>query len=315
MKIAKRKYKMSDATLIQASDDIMGSATRDLAELAAFSIDAAKIAAIGLIRNTFSDTPTDEELMGDLMLATQARNNQAEIVRNAIRPIAVRFLVKFGEQNGHYRALRVDNLSQQTYNDLMRTARAVSRRGTIHLAALASEGLTAAILTDLETQAALLDNLIDAQIDAVKNRDMAVGERIKKGNDLYTAILKLTQYGKSVWFNVNEAKYNDYILNEVAKEAAQVLAGNLNMGEQVNLSASDVKPDTELTVTATGGNVVIYAAENPGDPPNSFQQTINDGIPRTFMAAEIGFATGTRERINLYNLGPGAVSYEVVVEA
>ena len=314
MRITKRKYKMSDASLIQTSDNILGSANRDLAELAAYGVDAAKLTAIEALRDTFSNTPTDEEFMGDMMIATDARNLKAEAVRNTIRPIAARFAVKFGEQSGQYRALRADNLSQQRNDELVRTARAVSRRATLHLADLASEGLTAAIITDLDSKIQLHDDAIDAQIDAVKNRDIAVDGRIKNGNELYNALIKLAEYGKAAWFNVNEAKYNDYIVNESSKKAAQVLTGSVNMNQSVNLSVSDVGDDTVITVTAEGASVVVYFAENPADGPNAFQQTVAAGTSRTFIASDIGFASGTRERLNLYGMGPGAVNYEVVVE-
>jgi len=248
------------------------------------------------------------------MITTDYRNLKAEVVRNAIRPIAARFAVKFGEQSGQYRALRADNLSQQRGDELVRTARAVSRRATLYLMELASEGLTAAIIADLDAKTQLLDDAIDSQLDAVKNRDIAVDERIKNGNDLYEALMNLAEYGKSAWFSVNEAKYNDYIVNESSKKAAQVLTGSVNMSQVVNLSVADVANDTVITVTADGGAAVVYFAEEPSDSPNAFQQTVAAGTSRTFVASDIGFASGSRERLNLYGMGPGPLNYEVVVE-
>lgn len=315
MKIAKRKYKMSDAKLIQTADNVLGSATRDLAELATYGVDAGKLSVIEGLRNTFNDTATDEELMGDLMVATDNRNAKAEEVRNAIRPIAARFAVKYGEDSGQYRALRIESLSQQDVNDLVRTARAVSRRGTLAMTDLASEGLTVAIIDDLNTKNDALDDLIDVQIDAVKNRDIAVDDRIKKGNELYAALVKLAEYGKSAWLNVNEAKYNDYVLNESSKKNAQVFEGTVGGGLVVNLSATDIKADTDITITVTGSPLRVYFHGDPAGGVNGFEQVVSAGTPVTVKASVIGFATGVRERLNLYNADAPASTYHVVVEA
>lgn len=315
MKIAKRKYKMSDAKLIQTSDNVLGSANRDLAELATYGVDAGKLTVIEGLRDTFDATATDEELMGDLMVATENRNEAAELVRGAIRPIAARFAVKYGEDSGQYRALRMDSLSQQDVNDLVRTARAVSRRGNLAMADLASEGLTSAIVDDLNAKNDSLDDLIDVQIDAVKNRDIAVDDRIKKGNELYAAVVKLAEYGKSAWLNVNEAKYNDYVLNESSKKHAQVLEGTVPGGAIVNLSATDIKADTDITVTVTGSPLRIYMSDDPAGGVNGFEQIVSGGSPVTLKASAIGFATGVRERLNLYNEDAAGGDYHVVVEA
>ncbi|MBL0310032.1 MAG: hypothetical protein IPP77_10240 [Bacteroidetes bacterium] len=315
MKEAKRQYKMSDAKLIQTSDNVLGSANRDLAELATYGVDAGKLAVIEGLRDTFDATATDEELMGDLVVATDNRNEAAELVRGAIRPIAARFAVKYGEDSGQYRALRMDSLSQQDVNDLVRTARVVSRRSNLAMADLAGDGLTGAIVDDLNFKNDSLDNLIDVQIDAVKNRDIAVDDRIKKGNELYTAVVKLAEYGKSAWLNVNEAKYNDYVLNESSKKNAQVLEGTVAGGMIVNLSATDIKADTDITVTVTGSSLRIYFSNDPAGGVNGFEQIVFAGTPVTVKAGVIGFATGLRERLNLYNADAPGGGYHVVVEA
>lgn len=65
MKPVKRKYKISDGTLIQTSDDIISSATRDAVELAPYGITAVSMTMIAGLRTAFNDTPTDNEPMGN----------------------------------------------------------------------------------------------------------------------------------------------------------------------------------------------------------------------------------------------------------
>ncbi len=313
MKPVKRKYKISDGTLIQTSDDIISSATRDAVELAPYGITAVSMTMIAGLRTAFNDTPTDNELMGDMIDATAARNTKAEEVRNAIHPIATRIKVKFGEESGKYRGLGIELLSQQDAGQLYRTGGAVVRRSTLYLPDL--PGLTLAEINALQTKVGELDTLINTQIDAVKNRDIAVDDRIKKGNELYKAIVDLAEFGKSAWLNVNESKYNDYVINEVQKKAAQVVEGNLASGQIINLSVADVAAITELSAEPMGNSLQIYFSTNPTDYPNGFQQPIGDGNTGDFVAGAIGFAEGVRERLMLYNPGPNLLTYKVVVEA
>ncbi len=314
MKPVKRKYKMADATLVQTSDDLTGSATRDLVELTIYGVDAAAIAAIVLLRDDFSNTATDNELMGDLMVATANRNEKAVEVRNAINPIATRFRVRYGESSGKYRGLGIELLSQQNADQLVRTGRAVVRRSTQNLVEI-GQGLTALEIAALETLVGELDALVDVQRDAVKDRDIAVDERIKKGNTLYEELVKIAEYGKAAWLNVNESKYNDYVITEVYNKPAQVLEGTIGMGMIVNLSVAEVQAITALSAEASGNDMQIYFSINPTDYPNGFQQTIANGATGEFVAGAIGFAEGARERLMLYNPGPNTVTYKVVVEA
>jgi hypothetical protein len=314
MKIAKRKYKMSDATHIQVADDMMDSATRDLVELAIYGVDAASIAAIGLLRDDFSNTATDNELMGDLMTATSNRNAKAVQVRNAINPIATRFRVRYGEDSGKYRGLGIELLSQQSADQLVRTGRAVVRRATQNLAEV-GQGLTMAEIDALALLVGELDTLVDEQRAAVKDRDIAVDERIKKGNALYEEIVKLAEYGKAAWLNVNESKYNDYVINEVQNKPAQVLEGTLGSGMIVNLSATDIAAVTAISAEASGNDLQIYISTNPTDYPNGYQQVVSQGAENSYIAGSIGFEAGNRERLMLYNPGPGTATYKVVVES
>ncbi|MGE0636449.1 MAG: hypothetical protein AB7G44_05685 [Bacteroidia bacterium] len=314
MKPVKRKYKMADAKLIQLADDLLGSAARDAAELANYGVDTAYTDAIEVLRDDFSNTPTDNELMGEMMDATDARNNKATQVRNAIGPIATRFRVKYGETSGKYRGLSIDLLSQQDTAELVRTGRAVVRMATQNLAEV-GQGLTMVEIDALTLLVGELDILVDEQRTAVKDRDIAVDDRIKKGNSLYEAIVKLAEYGKSAWLNVNESKYNDYVITETYNKPAQVLEGEIAMGMIVNLSVAEVQAVTTISAEASGNDMQIYFSVNPTDMPNGFQQTIANGTTGELVAGAIGFAEGTRERLMLYNPGPNPVTYKIVVEA
>ena len=51
-----------------------------------------------------------------------------------------------------------------------------------------------------------------AQGQAIANRDNAAKERVEKANELYALLTRYCEIGKSIWYETNEAKYNDYII-------------------------------------------------------------------------------------------------------
>ena len=67
----------------------------------------------------------------------------------------------------------------------MRTGKAMSTTATKYLTALATEGVTAAKITTLNTQRDALDVAIDAQAKGISDRDVATEDRIEALNNLY----------------------------------------------------------------------------------------------------------------------------------
>lgn len=312
IRIAKRAYKMSDARLVQATDSVLQSATRDLTELASFGVTAPKIAAVETLRNTFANLPTDEELMGDMMIATAAKDELMTKVCEEIRPIIRRAQVKFGDGSPEVRKFAADGLSRLGEDELVRTAFRVVRVGTGFLTALSTEGLTQDILDALEAVAGELDVAVDTQDDAVNDRDIAVDGRIKAGNDLYAAVVNMCTYGKSAWENTNEAKYNDYVLSEVSKKHAQVLTGTLSADAIANLSATDFSPTTKINAKATSGKFKIYFAALATDAAPA-DATIIDGTLLESTAAALGYDATLRTRLNVQAVTDA--QYEVEVES
>jgi hypothetical protein len=80
------------------------------------------------------------------------------------------------------------------------------------LAILANRGLTQHDIDNLRTAAAKLQQAIQAKIQAVRVRDEATQERAEKGNYLFDLISDISIVGKGHYANINEAKYNDYVL-------------------------------------------------------------------------------------------------------
>ncbi len=207
-----RDYSMSDADLIQLADSKISAAKRDLAEMQDFGITDIILAEINKRRDNFADMTTDEELEGMKITSTEDKSAAADVLRKAIRRIMARVGNKYGIKSGKYSRFGTESLGRMSDTELYKCGKRVQRQAQLLLDQLASEGLVETDISDLSAKTQTFDVAIDAQDDAIRDRDIAAEERVTLGNDLYADIMKLSNTGKAVWEGVNEAKHNDYMI-------------------------------------------------------------------------------------------------------
>ena len=292
LKIRKRDYKMGDATLVQTADDFVDSAQRDATELAAFGITPASITAIETARTAFADKPSDVFYMSDMMIATEAKNALRQQLLSEVRQIGGRAKIKFGEDSAKYRKFDLEKLSAQTDNDLVRVGRSAIEAATEYLAELATTGLTQTMIDDLKATNVAFDDAIDAQKKAIKKRDFAVDERIMLGNELYKLVVELAEYGKLCWEEVNEAKYNDYVIyrSAVAHPPLFETEGTVSAGEVVSASVSGVSVDTHLILANNSVvDLQFYFADSPVGETGAHIVVVPPNSELSVQAIALGF--------------------------
>lgn len=312
--IERRKYKMSDADLIQLTDSIQDSADRDSVALAQFGVDAGTLTALGTARNTFANGLSDHYLSAKMVIATQNKNAKKEVIQLAIKKISDRAKIKYGDQDGRYKLFGVSMISKQSDNDLYRMAKLVIIAGTEQLADLASEGLTEQMITDLETANNEFDILIDLKNRAVRNRDAAVDERIKQGNEVYALLTNLAAKGKLCWEDNNEALYNDYVLYPSgSSNTADISTGIVDGNSTVNISISGNDGSTNYTLKNTGDQVLtFYFATEPTDSFGPVSVTVGPQSELVSTATNLGYNEAeNRLRLNVNNSNAASSSYEV----
>lgn len=211
---AVREYKFSDANLKQLADAVIMTVQRDLAYFANRGVNAATLATLRTAVDQFADTATDEEMVAAISLATEAKEAAAEAVRVMIRTIRSMAQNKWPKGGAAYAGFNFEGMATLNDDQLVRFARQVLRMATLMLTPLASEGLTAAMLTQLSTLTAAFDSAIDRKVSAVNQRDYAAQERIEKGNGIYREMMRLCNTGKDLFSTRDAARYNDYLMYE-----------------------------------------------------------------------------------------------------
>ena len=265
----KRDFSMSFAELEQFVRNVISSMRRDSAEFDNYGVSAGDIDDFEDLCNDFEDLPTDAELEGIVTIKTQAKDAKADELQVETREITTRVEVKFGENSGEYRSLDAGDLTRFSDPSLLRCARRVHRRGTDMLADLASEGLTQQILDDYDVLIQGFEDALDDKDDAVKDRDIATNNRVQKANELYEFLSNYCNYGKRIWINTNEAKYNDYVIYKTEGDLpGKVL--NLGYDSGTGIVSWDVpqspepidKYELERSTDGENWTVVYEGAEN-----------------------------------------------------
>lgn len=240
----RREYSLTDPELCMFTSNLVGDMTRDITEFGTFGVDAADVTAMQTLGNEFEVFPSDEMYEGDVITATDAKNSLAEDVKEGIRNLAIRVEMKWGADAGNYKRLGIKGMNNFTDLALLYYARRVHLCLTEYLADLASEGLTQAMLDAFEDLCLSYETALNTQHDKINLRDTKRVERVRKGNSLYVLVSKYCELGKRIWFKVDPAKYDDYIIypGGVAPGAPDAPA-NLAWDVETDTFSWDAVPD------------------------------------------------------------------------
>jgi hypothetical protein len=206
-----RKYSFSDATLKQRGDSVVACLVRDAQDFLVRGVTVEDRTGLEGLIGSFDDFTTDDELLGEVTTATEAKNGFRQNLETQIR--LVRGIAQvFYQGKGAYRKFGFDGMTQLSDDKLHRLSKRVSRVLVDHTAELLPAGLTPAVVTHLTTLSTSFDDAIDTLDEKIKLRDIATQERVINGNILYVELSRICNIGKNIYQDVNEAKYNDYVL-------------------------------------------------------------------------------------------------------
>ena len=267
MKELIKDFSMSFADLMMLASKLVFNMNRDSTEFATRGVDAAAITAFEALGNAFEVFPADEVYVGELKDATNAKNLLRDTIMNEIQLISGFFDQKWGMKSGKYTSLRIKGMYNSSDADFLLTARTVVAQATSNLAALTAEGLTQAMIDSLESNAQLLEDALIDVVDKKEVRDTKANERTEKGNELYSFATKYSKIGKLIWENVDESKYNDYVIYPSSKSS---LSKPQNLA--VALDPVDIAPLTlswDLVADATFYDIYVNIAAT-GAPSGSF---------------------------------------------
>jgi len=208
----KRDFKLTDSLLKQKADELIALIDRDITEFTDRGYNAAKKTELTTARTTVDDFPSDEQLESIKMNLTEQKDASRKALEKSMRSIFKMAENVFGLYSAKYKEFGNAAISQQSDAEIVRVAKIMSSTAEKYLSQLADEGLTSEKVTTLITQRDALDIAIDAQAKGISDRDLATENRIEALNHLYQLLIKYAGIGQDIFYEINEAKYNDYVI-------------------------------------------------------------------------------------------------------
>ena len=207
-----RDYIMNNAELYMFVSNLCSTMKRDLDDFAEFSITIDKINQLYAQAREFSKIPTDIEALGDIMVAVENKNIIRESVIDVIRMMVIRVQFRWTSDSTKVSRLGVGSMMNLPDTDLLQLARNVHTKMLEYLPDLSGQGLTQAMLDNLNILNNNFELAINEKDDAKTARQDLTAERISKGNALYRLTASYCDLGKRLYAKTNPAKYDDYLL-------------------------------------------------------------------------------------------------------
>jgi hypothetical protein len=207
-----REYIFPDAFLKQKADEFINLIDRDITEFTDRGYTPAKKTEFANARNAVENFPSDEQLEAIKMDLTAKKEAARSALEKTMRTILNMAENVFGFGSAKHKEFGASDITRQSDSELVRNAKIMSVTATKYLTNLASEGLTAAKITTLTTQKDTLDLAIDAQAKGISDRDVATEDRTEILNVLYRLLTKYAGIGQDIFYETDEAKYNDYVI-------------------------------------------------------------------------------------------------------
>ncbi|PDS24706.1 hypothetical protein [Flavobacterium branchiophilum] len=219
-----RSYHFPDAVLVTTSNAKIAFMERDAVQFTDYGITPDMVADLKASVIAFSDFSTDIESLNDQTDATASKDAKAAELKQELTSLMSRVAAKYTVKSAKYRKFGAGNISQKTDADLLLTAKRVIRVATPMLSELATNGVTAQMLTTITTHANSFENLLIDKEIKVGDRDIQQEDRVEAGNLVYADLIKYCGIGQAIWAATDVAKYNDYVVYNTQNGQAPTVA-------------------------------------------------------------------------------------------
>jgi len=175
-------------------------------------VSIADIAALESLGNSFETFPPDSFYQADVSLAVDNKNATRDDLEIKVRDVVQCAEIKWGVGSPQYKKFGAGKMTVAGDKEFLVICRQVVTAATGYLTDLTPVGLTQAMIDAVSTGSQNFEDNLNAIRDAVEQRDLKTQERITDGNEIYSFVVTYCNIGKIIWDDVDEAKYNDYVI-------------------------------------------------------------------------------------------------------
>lgn len=212
VKNCNRKYSMGDAGLAVYASNLAHTLSRNLADFTKYGVTQAKIDEMSSLVSEFFEFPGDDYFLGDVMMATAAKSAKEDEIIEAIREMALRVELKWGDDSPQYRRIGAKGINDLRNDKLIGKAKSVCQAMQEFLPELAELGMSELMIMDLDTMADEYEEAMNNQDKAMENRVINSEQRILKGNQIYQMVTYFCKIGRKIYRNKSLARYNEFVI-------------------------------------------------------------------------------------------------------
>jgi len=303
--------------LINLSFEKEAMFTRDVADLTARGITAARITAFAVLRNNFVAIPQDATLVANISIAKDARDAAAEPLRVAIREVQGIAANTFGRGSATHKTFVLQTLSDLDAGGLFLLAPTIVAQGTTFLAQMGDKGLTAAMLANITTLANNLKPLLTAFSTAEGAQLLATQNRHFAANALYDEMSSMCETAIVYYQDRNPLKASQYIIYDEGGNSQQ-RNGSILSGKIISRAFEGINVDSSFKMKAFGGNDLLAYFSN-SDAGNSYTKSVtivsNAVDYKVAKATDLGYdANNGFIFFCIKNIGDLETGYRVVMD-
>ena len=309
-------FSFSYNELINLSFEKEALLTRDLADLTARGITAARLTAFGTLRSNFVAVPADETLVANISIAKNQRDALADPLRIIIREVQGIAANTFGSGSAEHKSFIPQALSDLDAGALYLLSSTIVAQGTTYLAQMTPKGLTAAMLTSITTQANNLKPKITAFELAQGAQLLGTQNRHTAANALYDEMAAMCETAIIYYQDRNPLKAEEYIIYQTTGTQQQ-RNGIVAATSTVYRSFDGLTADSAFKLKVIDGNdLVFYFSQTEGGDDGAKNVTVSVD-PNNFTettAADLGYNSSTGFiKFNIKNNGSVESVYRLVM--
>lgn len=275
MQELEKNFSMSFDELRQTVSNVIGSMTRDATEFAERGVTQLDIDAFETQGNEFEVFPSDNYYQSMISEEVEEKNTARKNCEVMMRKLSGYVQQEYGLRSAKYKRLGMKGYQAAKDSSFLFKAREVARVCEEYLATLSAIGMTQQQIDDLAAEAQTMEDEMNAVASKVELRDEKTQERVTKANALYANLRKYCDIGQLIWEDVDEAKYNDYIIYKTVHHG-------LSKPQNIVVDFTGIQPNEiavawDPVVEAT--EYEVYSSQvNLGDPPGEFSlaDTVTD---------------------------------------
>jgi hypothetical protein len=248
--------------------------------------------------------------------AVQNKDDKRKQILIAAREIAGIAKDVFGFISSKYKAFLYLKFGRQDDAGLLLLAENIADQAGIYFSELTAHGLSAAMITNLQTLVTEFKPLLKLVITAEVNRDMNTQNHRSAANLLYAEISALCSTAAKYYKDRDESKYNDYIIYNLPNK--QVRNGIIQAGDSIYRVLTGIKKSSVFNLQLqAGSNLEFYFSQTKNQVPGTTKVTISSpGIFTAHTAKALGWNPGKRfVHFNIHNPSEENLGkYRVMVE-